>query len=90
MKKELENLYVKIDSRNRITIPKGIANSKNLSHLYRIYEKDGNIILEPILEIHKNERWLFDPKNKAMVEKLKKALKQKADREIDLSSFENE
>ena len=31
--------------------------------------------------------WLFDPKNKEIVDKLKKALKQKADREIDLKSF---
>lgn len=43
MKKE--TVYVKIDSRNRISI---------------------------------HEKWLFDPKNKAIVDELKKALKQKA------------
>lgn len=81
-----ENVYVKIDSRNRITIPKKI--SEGLSHLYKIYEKNGNIILEPILEVPKEEQWLFDPKNKAVVNELKEALKQKADNEIDLSLFE--
>ena len=83
MKKET---VVKIDSRNRLTIPKGIA--KSLSHLYKIYEKNGKIILEPIAEIPKEERWLFDPKNKIVVDKLKQALRQKADRDVDLSSFE--
>ena len=85
MKKE--TLYVKIDSRNRVTIPKEIK--KGLSLLYKIYEKDGKIILEPIVEVPKEERWLFDPKNKAIVNELKEALKQKADRDIDLSSFED-
>jgi hypothetical protein len=36
----------------------------------------------------KAEQWLFDPKNKVIVQKLKKALKQKADRIIDLSGLE--
>ena len=84
MKKETK--YVKIDSRNRITIPKQLA--QGMSHLYKIYEKDGKIILEPVREIPKEEQWLFDPKNKAIVEELKEALKQKADRSIDLSLFE--
>lgn len=83
MKKET---VVKVDSRNRITIPKDIT--KSLSHLYKIYEKSGNIILEPIIEIPKEELWLFDPKNKAIIDELKQALKQKANKKIDLSSFE--
>lgn len=83
MKKET---IVKVDSRNRVTIPKEIA--KNLPHLYKIYEKNGKIILEPIVEIPKEELWLFDPKNKTIVDTLKRALKQKADRVIDLSAFE--
>lgn len=83
MKKETS--YVKVDSRNRVTIPKEIA--KKLAHLYKIYEKNGNIILEPIIEVPQEEMWLFDPKNKTVVDELKKALKQKAHRDIDLSSF---
>ncbi len=90
MKKETENQYVKVDSRNRVTIPKGIIHGKGLPHLYKIYEKNGKIILEPVQEISAEERWLFDPKNKAIVEKLKKALKQKANKNIDLSSFDTE
>lgn len=89
MKKEI--LYVKVDSRNRVTIPKGISHKKGaISHLYKIYEKDGKIILEPINEIPERERWLFDPKNKAIVDELKRALKQKADKKIDLDAFEKE
>ncbi len=84
MKKEAK--YVKIDSRNRVTIPKQLA--PDVSHLYKIYEKSGKIILEPVQEIPKEEQWLFDPKNKAIVDELKEALKQKANRSIDLSSFE--
>ncbi|OGB83916.1 hypothetical protein A3F66_02435 [candidate division TM6 bacterium RIFCSPHIGHO2_12_FULL_32_22] len=75
MKKNRED-FVKLDSRNRITIPKNIA--KDLAKLYRISEKDGKIILEPMHQIPKEEMWLFDPKNKEIVDKLKKALKQKA------------
>ncbi len=76
MKNKKEQNFVMVDSRNRITIPKKLA--EELAHLYRIYEKDGNIILEPVKEIPKEELWLFDPKNKAIVNKLKRALKQKA------------
>jgi hypothetical protein len=83
-----KDTIIKVDSRNRITIPKGIA--KESSHLYKIYEKNGNIILEPVVEIPNEELWLFDPKNKTILEELKRGLKQKADRKIDLSSFENE
>ena len=89
MKKE--TMYVKVDSRNRLTIPKGISHGKKgLSHLYKIYEKEGKIILEPIKEVPKEEQWLFDPKNKAIVDELKAALKQKADRNIDLDALEKE
>lgn len=45
---------------------------------------------EPVQEISKKEQWLFDPKNKVIVEELKEALTQKADREIDLNSFDVE
>lgn len=84
MKKETK--YVKADSRNRITIPKNF--SPDASYLYKIYEQEGNIILEPVREIPKEEQWLFDPKNKAIVDELKEALKQKATRSVDLSEFE--
>lgn len=82
-------VVIKIDSRNRVTIPKEVADTLS-SHLLRIYKKDGNIVLEPIIEVPKEERWLFDPKNKEIVTKLKKALKQKATKKIDLNIFEEE
>lgn len=87
MKKETK--YVKIDSRNRITIPKNLSGGMT-HHLYEIYEKDGKIILEPVQEIPKEELWLFDPKNKGIVDELKAALKEKAHIRIDLSEFEKE
>jgi len=40
---------------------------------------------QPVREIPKEEKWLFDPKNKAIVNELKEALKQKAN--IDLGFF---
>lgn len=43
--------------------------------------------LRPVQQVPKEERWLFDPKNKEIVDELKKALKQKADRSIDFTSF---
>jgi len=75
--------FVKVDSRNRITIPKKLT--QKLAYIYKIYEKNGSIILEPVQEIPEEEKWLFDPKNKAIVDELKIALKQKAN--IDLGSF---
>lgn len=36
----------------------------------------------------KAEQWLFDPKNKKILDRLQEALKQKANRSIDLSNFE--
>lgn len=78
-----EKDFVKVDSRNRVTIPKKL--SKKLACLYRISEKKGTIILEPVQEIPKEEKWLFDPKNRKIVDELKQALKQKAD--VDLGSF---
>ena len=81
-----EKSYVKLDSRNRVTLPKSVT--KELAHLYKVYEKGGNIILEPIMEVPQEERWLFDPINKNLVQELKKALKQKADISIDLDDLE--
>jgi hypothetical protein len=83
---KIEKNYVKIDSRNRITIPKSIL--KGFPHLYKIYEKEGNIILEPVMEVPKEEKWLFDPQNKELVQELKKALKQKAHVSINLDDLE--
>ena len=86
MKKEEK--FVKIDARNRVTIPKAL--SEQMAQLYKIYKKGDTIILEPVKEIPKEEQWLFDPKNKELVDELKCALKQKADRSIDLSLFEKD
>ncbi len=67
--KKSEVLYVKVDSRNRITIPKKLA--KDIAHLYKVYEKDGNIVLEAVHEASKSEQWIMEPKNQAILERLK-------------------
>ena len=75
---------VKVDSRNRITIPKNM--SSGLQQVYKIYQKkDGNIILEPIQQIPEREKWLLDPKNKDILNRLKKSLEQEAT--IDFDEF---
>jgi hypothetical protein len=83
---KIEKNYVKIDSRNRITIPKGMISG--VAHIYKIYEKDGNIILEPVMEVPQEEQWLFDPQNKELIQELKKALKQKVNLSINLEDLE--
>lgn len=75
-------VYLKVDSRNRISLTKV---SKHLSNLYKARSEKGRIILEPVQEIPERERWLFAPENREVLEKVKKALREKAD--IDLGSF---
>ena len=67
---KIEQDVVKVDSRNRITIPKKLT--QKLASLYRVSEKKGTIILEPVQEIPKEEKWLFDPKNRKIVDELNK------------------
>jgi hypothetical protein len=60
-----------------------------LAPIYRAYtEEMGKIILEPIVNqpaIDPEEAWLFEPKNKELLAKIKKSLQQEAD--VDLGSF---
>jgi len=67
MKKEQ---FIKVDSRNRVCLTKL---SKNTPELYRGYEiEDGTIILKPVREIPEEERWLFEPENRGILEEVKK------------------
>lgn len=77
-----EPIYLKPDSRNRISLGKV---TKGLPQLYRAYELNGNIILEPIKDINKEVEWIFKPENKHLLEIVKKGLSQEAN--IDLGSF---
>lgn len=81
MKKE-EPIYLKIDSRNRVSLTKLVG---KISPIYKAYVKDGKIILEPVQEVPAEEAWLFLPENKHILERLKRSLKQKAT--INLGSF---
>ncbi len=80
MKKDV--IYLKVDSRNRISLTKL---SKHLSSLYKARIEQNKIILEPVQEIPEDEAWLFLPENKEILARIKKSLKQKAT--IDLGSF---
>lgn len=69
------SIYVKLDSRNRVSLTKV---SKNLFDLYRVSIHGDKIILEPVVEIPEEERWLFEPKNKHILSEVKKSLAQEA------------
>ncbi|MFA5998542.1 MAG: hypothetical protein WC747_00780 [Candidatus Babeliales bacterium] len=73
MKKKQD--IVKVDSRNRITIPKKMSNE--LDQIYKIYQKDGNIVLEPVQQVSEREQWMLDPKNTEILKRLKKSLEEK-------------
>jgi len=77
-----ESIYLKVDSRNRVSLTKL---GEHLPHLMKAYAKNGKIILEPVYEVPENERWLLEPKNKEILKRLKESLKQKAS--VDLGSF---
>lgn len=68
-------LYVKADSRYRVSLGKFI---KDDSVLYKVYSDGEKIILEPVKEIPQEEAWLFKPENKELLESLKRGIKQKA------------
>lgn len=81
----MKQIYVKLDSRNRISLTK----IGKLSPVYRVYIEKNKIILEPIAEdkkaLSKEEEWLFRPENKKLLDYVKECLKQEAN--IDLGSF---
>ncbi len=81
MKKE-ESVYLKVDSRNRISLTKV---SNDLSKLYKARLDKNKIILEPVSEVPENEAWLFLPENKEILAQIKKSLTQKAT--IDFDTF---
>ena len=80
MKKE--SVYLKVDTRNRISLTKL---SKDLSSIYKARIHENKIILEPVQEMPEDEAWLFLPENKKILARIKKSLKE--DATIDLGSF---
>lgn len=79
MKKE--SVYLKVDSRNRISLTKL---SDHLSAIYKARIENNTIILEPA-QIPEDEAWLFLAENREILASLKKSLTQ--DAVIDLGSF---
>jgi hypothetical protein len=94
MKTNQDPVYLKLDSRNRVSLTKFIKElsykNKGKSYIYKAYEKNGNIILEPIKDMPKEVEWIFKPENKHLLEMVKKGLSQEANIKIDLSSFEKD
>lgn len=83
MKKE--SIYLKVDSRKRITLTKLLT---DLPPFYKAYVKDSKIILEPVQEVPETEAWLFLPENKEILAKIKKSLTQEAT--IDFASLKKQ
>jgi len=81
----MKELFLKTDSRNRISLTKAVGKA---SSVYKVTVQDGKIILEPMVEMSKHEEWLYAPENKAILDHVKESLKQKAD--IYLGTFEEE
>jgi hypothetical protein len=77
-----KEVFLKVDSRNRISLTKVV---KDLPVIFKAYVKDGKIILEPVQQVPEEEAWLFKPENKEVLKRLKESLDQEAN--IDLGSF---
>ena len=69
----MKNVCLAVDSRNRVCLTKL---TKKLPARFLAYLKDGKIILEPLVEVPKDEAWLFEPENKEILEQVKKGLSQ--------------
>ncbi len=70
----MKKIHVRVDSRSRISLTKV---SKNLPSSFYAYESNGKIILEPLAEIPMEEAWIFEPKNRHILEEVKEGLTQK-------------
>lgn len=75
----MKKTYVKLDSRNRISltkVTKALPLASTATSFYA-YVEGNRIILEPYTEIPADEAWLFAPENKQILEQVKEGLKQK-------------
>lgn len=70
----MKKIHVRVDSRSRISLTKV---SKNLPSSFYAYESHGKIILEPLTEVPMEEAWIFEPKNRHILEAVKEGLTQK-------------
>ncbi len=70
----MKKVQLRVDSRNRVCLTKI---SKHLPSLFSAHEKDGKIILEPLVEIPASEAWLFQPENRKILKEITKGLQQK-------------
>jgi hypothetical protein len=74
----MKKTYVKLDSRNRISLAKVVKLLPiQSSTAFCAYVQGGKIILEPFVEIPEDEAWLFKPENKHLLDQVKEGLKQK-------------
>jgi len=78
----MKKIRVKLDSRNRICLTKV---SKKLATSFYVYEVEGKIVLEPLIEIPAEEAWLFKPENKEILKRIQDSFKE--EERIDRGSF---
>lgn len=78
----MKKTQVRLDSRNRVCLTKI---SRNLAQSFYAYEKNGCIILEPLVEIPSDEAWLFRPENRKILKEIKESLKHSET--VDRGSF---
>jgi len=69
----MKKVQVKLDSRNRICLTKI---TKQLPTSFNAYEKDGKIILEPLVQVPADQAWLFKPENKKLLAQVQEGIKQ--------------
>ena len=70
-------LQIRPDAKGRITLGKL---AKGISSFFVSKEADGKIILEPMVEIPANEKWLFE--NKTALSSLKRGLEDSAKNKV--------
>lgn len=74
----MKKTYIKLDSRNRISltkVSKGLPLASSTTS-FCAYVEGNRIILEPYIEIPADEAWLFEPENKDILEQVREGLKQ--------------
>ncbi len=86
---EEKDMVIRWYSRHEFQLMLASVGFKDIK-VYNGYDDNGpsDVMIFVAGKIPRAEQWLFDPKNKNMVDELKEAFKQKVDRSIDLSGFE--
>jgi hypothetical protein len=74
----MKAIYLRSDSRNRVSLTKLIQPGLEGTNIYRANVINGKIILEQIKEEPSPDAWLFEPQNQAILRHVQESLQQKA------------